>query len=84
MSKPFATYKKHGYDHAEGHIYLDKEGACTITLEGAASMAQDELDLYGNIMAKAINGHLHAVDEYYNSYPNNLPRLIKEMEDDPR
>jgi len=55
MSKTFATYRKHGYDHAEGHIYLDKEGACTITLEGAASMSQDELDKYGEIMAEALN-----------------------------
>jgi len=55
MSKVFATYRKHGYDHAEGHIYLDKEGACTITLEGAASMSQDELDKYGEIMAEALN-----------------------------
>jgi len=55
MSKVFATYKKHGYDHAEGHIYLDKEGACTITLEGAASMTQEELDSYGEIMAEALN-----------------------------
>tara|TARA_Y100000310_G_scaffold339796_1_gene433599 strand:- start:489 stop:677 length:189 start_codon:yes stop_codon:yes gene_type:complete len=55
MSKTFATYKKHGYDHAEGHIYLDKEGACTITLEGAASMSQEELDSYGEIMAEALN-----------------------------
>ena len=55
MSKVFATYKKHGYDHAEGHIYLDKEGACTITLEGAAAMSQEELDKYGEIMAEALN-----------------------------
>jgi hypothetical protein len=55
MSKVFATYKKHGYDHPEGHIYLDKEGACTITLSGAASMRQDELDRYGEIMVEALN-----------------------------
>jgi hypothetical protein len=56
MSKVFATYKKHYHnDYAEGHIYLDKEGACTITLEGAASMSQDELDKYGEIMAEALN-----------------------------
>ena len=55
MSKVFATYKKHYNDYPEGHIYLDKEGACTITLEGAASMSQDELDDYGEIMAEALN-----------------------------
>ena len=56
MSKVFATYKKHYHDdYAEGHIYLDKKGACTITLEGAASMSQDELDKYGEIMAEALN-----------------------------
>ena len=67
MSKVFATYKKHYNDYPEGHIYLDKEGrmvggnsgiqyrACTITLEGAASMSQDELDSYGEIMAEALN-----------------------------
>ena len=57
MSKTFATYHKHFLDitQAEGHIYLDKEGACTITLTGAASMSQDELDHYGRIMAEALN-----------------------------
>jgi|TARA_Y100000296_G_scaffold8585_1_gene10117 hypothetical protein len=55
MSKVFATYHKHHGDDPEGHIYLDKEGACTITLEGAASMSQDELDSYGEIMAEALN-----------------------------
>mgnify|MGYP005825689177 FL=1 len=55
MSKVFATYSKHHCDHAEGHIYLDKEGACTITLEGAASMRQDELDRYAAIMTEALN-----------------------------
>ena len=56
MSKVFATYKKHYHDdYAEGHIYLDKKGACTITLEGAASMSQDELDKYGEIMAEGLN-----------------------------
>ena len=56
MSKTFATYRKHGYDHAEGHIYLDKEGACTITLEGAAAMSQAELDVWGKKMASSLNG----------------------------
>ena len=60
MSKTFATYKAlhiaYGKkDSPEGHIYLDKEGACTITLSGAASMRQDELDRYGEIMVEALN-----------------------------
>ena len=61
MSKVFATYKKHHSVHPAAHIYLDKEGACTITvratisLDGAASMSQDELDGYGEIMAEALN-----------------------------
>ena len=61
MSKVFATYKKHYHDdYAEGHIYLDKKGACTITLrgsgfKGAAVMSQDELDRYGEAMAEALN-----------------------------
>ncbi len=29
--------------------------ACTITLTGAVSMSQDELDSYGEIMAEALN-----------------------------
>ena len=55
MSKSFAKYKKHYRDHSEGHIFLDKDGACTITLTGAASMTQDELDYYGELFAKALN-----------------------------
>ena len=55
MSKVFATYTKHHRDDPEGHIYLDKEGACTITLSGAASMKQHELDSYGKIMTEALN-----------------------------
>ena len=54
MSK-FATYLKHYKDDAEGHIYLNKSGACTITLKGAAAMSQDELDRYGEAMAEALN-----------------------------
>ena len=83
MSKQFATYKPHHRDNPEGHIYLDKEGACTITLTGAASMSQNELDLYGNMMAKAISKQFRGepVHKYYDSYPNHLPRLIKEIED---
>ena len=55
MSRVFATYHKHHSDDPEGHIYLDKDGACTITLTGAVSMSQDELDSYGEIMADALN-----------------------------
>ena len=56
MSRVFATYKPHyKAGEPEGHIYLDKEGACTITLSGAASMRQDELDRYAAIMTEALN-----------------------------
>ena len=56
MSKVFATYKTHyKVGEPEGHIYLDKQGACTITLTGAASMPQHELDHYGRIMADALS-----------------------------
>jgi hypothetical protein len=53
MSK-FAVYVKHYKDDAEGHIFLDKSGACTITLIGAAAMPQNDLDRYGTIMAEAL------------------------------
>jgi hypothetical protein len=54
------TYSRAYRDHAEGHIYLDKPRqaghACTIQLTGAASMSQDELDGYGETMARALSG----------------------------
>lgn len=49
------TYARHYRDHAEGHIHLEKPGAVTIGLTGAASMTQEELDFYGGIMAAALN-----------------------------
>ena len=56
MSRVFATYKPHyKAGEPEGHIYLDKQGACKITLTGAAAMKQHELDSYGEIMAEALN-----------------------------
>jgi len=55
MTGKFATYTKHHRDGPEGHIYLDKEGACTITLEGAASMTQDELDAFAEHMVEGLN-----------------------------
>ena len=66
MSK-FATYLKHYKDDAEGHIYLNKEDACTITLrglgfKGAAVMSQEELDRYGEVMAEALNKEME--DEF--------------------
>ena len=54
MSK-FAKYTNHYKDHSEGHIFLDKDGACTITLTGAAAMTQEELDYYGELFAQALN-----------------------------
>ena len=64
MSK-FAKYTNHYKDHSEGHIFLEKDGACTITLTGAASMTQDELDYYGELFTKALNEEFD--DDYCNS-----------------
>lgn len=47
-------YTRHHFEHPEGHIFLGKPGACTITLQGASAMPQDELDEYGQIMAEAL------------------------------
>jgi len=52
MSK--AVYRPHHFDRPDGHIFLDKEGACMIHISGAASMSQEELNYYGEIMAEAI------------------------------
>ena len=57
MDKEFATYNRHYKDTAEGHIFLQKRGACTITLEGAMAMTQKELDKFAEIMVKALNEH---------------------------
>lgn len=51
----FAVYDSHHRDTAEGHIFLSKDGPCTFTLTGAASMSQEELDKYGEIIAQALN-----------------------------
>lgn len=50
-----ATYSRHHFALPEGHVFIDKPGACTVTLVGAASMSQDELDRYGELLAQAIN-----------------------------
>lgn len=50
-----AKYTRHHRDDAQGHIFLDKRGPCNISLEGAAAMSQEELDFYGEIMAKALS-----------------------------
>ena len=55
--KKFATYSRHYKDTAEGHIFLQKKGACTITLEGAMAMTQKELDKFAKIMVNALNEH---------------------------
>ena len=51
-----ASYSPHHRDDAQGHIFLgpQKTGAVTINLRGAASMTQEELNFYGEIMATAI------------------------------
>lgn len=50
-----ATYSSHKKDSPEGSIFLAKEGACTITITGAAAMSQEELDGYGEIFVNALN-----------------------------
>lgn len=51
-----ATYHRHYFDHAAGHVCLDKtKGAFVIHLEGAAAMKQEELDFYGELLVSAIN-----------------------------
>lgn len=59
---PKTQYSPHHRDHAEGHIFLEKDGPCTITLTGAASMSQAELDAYGEICAKALRAALRKVE----------------------
>jgi hypothetical protein len=53
----YATYSRHYKTDAQGHIFLTKEGACTITLVGAASMSQKELNEHAEIMVDALNKH---------------------------
>ena len=54
----FAKYKPHWKDNSEGHIFLNRNGACTITLTGAASMSQAELDYYGELFTNALNSEV--------------------------
>ena len=49
-----ASYKECYYDHSEGYIFLDKEGACTITLTGAVAMSQEELNKWGELIAESL------------------------------
>ncbi len=51
------SYRPHYYSHAEGHIYIDKPGPCTITLTGAASMEQAELDELGELIVRLLNAN---------------------------
>lgn len=60
------SYSKHYQDHAEGHIYIDKPGACTITLTGAASMEQSELDDLGELIVKLLNKNNPVHKSQYN------------------
>ena len=50
-------YTSHHRDEAEGHIFLGyaKDEACTITLTGAASMSQEELDELGELIVSSVN-----------------------------
>ncbi len=47
----------HFKDRVEGHIFLGHKvkGACTISLEGAASMTQAQLNRYGRKIVNAVN-----------------------------
>ena len=49
------TYNKHYKSYSEGHIFIEKEGACTITLTGASSMSQEELDEFGEKIVNLLN-----------------------------
>jgi hypothetical protein len=59
MPKPTnynVTYHGHYFDdRVEGHLYIEKEGACTITLTGAASMTQTELNEWGRRIAHILS-----------------------------
>lgn len=48
------VYSPHFRNDAQGHIYLDKPGACTVNLSGSNAMSQAELDFYAGIMAQAL------------------------------
>jgi hypothetical protein len=49
------SYSPHNFEHAEGHIYIDKPGACTITLTGAHLMEQKELDDLAEYIVRLLN-----------------------------
>lgn len=58
MKQPYMTvqYSPHNFDdRAEGHLFIHKRGACTITLTGAASMSQEELNEWGTLIASLLN-----------------------------
>lgn len=50
-----SVYRSHFKDDAQGHIFIEKEGACTIGLTGASSMTQKELNFYGELFSNSIN-----------------------------
>lgn len=52
------VYSPHHGVYAEGHIFIDKKGACTITLTGAASMKQRELNALAERMVAGLKGEL--------------------------
>lgn len=49
------TYHPHYKVFSEGHLYFDKPGACTVSLMGAASMSQTELDAIGSQVADVLS-----------------------------
>jgi len=58
MKKNHWKYSPHYFDTAQGHIFINKEGACTIQLEGASAMTQAELDEFGKLIVDAVNAKL--------------------------
>ena len=48
-------YTPHHRVDAQGHLYIDKPGACCINLRGAAAMSQEELNFWAGLMAERLS-----------------------------
>ncbi len=46
-------YTQHYKEESQGSIFIEKSGACNITLTGASGMSQNELNEYGKLFANA-------------------------------
>jgi hypothetical protein len=55
MKKNRWSYSPHYRETSQGHLYIKKEGACTIQLEGAYAMSQEELDKFGKLIVDSVN-----------------------------